>query len=181
MNEKISELKINNEIDIEKIINEYSNYLYIVVKNICGTYLTNEDIEEILLDVFWVLWKNREKLDENRQIKPYISSIAHNLTKKKMTEVSKKQNVTLLEKNVNIDITNFDFIIDDKLEKEELEYILNELSEEDYQIFTLFYYDSYKTKQIANKLNISNVNVKTKLCRIRKKIKKKLKERGYSI
>ena len=181
MNEKISELKINNEIDIEKIINEYSNYLYIVVKNICGTFLTNEDIEEILLDVFWVLWKNREKLDENRQIKPYISSIAHNLTKKKMTEVSKKQNVTLLEKNVNIDITNFDFIIDDKLEKEELEYILNELSEEDYQIFTLFYYDSYKTKQIANKLNISNVNVKTKLCRIRKKIKKKLKERGYSI
>ncbi len=181
MNEKISELKINNEIDIEKIINEYSNYLYIVVKNICGTFLTNEDIEEILLDVFLVLWKNREKLDESRLIKPYISSIAHNLTKKKMTEVSKKHSITLLEENVNIDITDFDLIIDDKLEKEELEYVLNELSEEDYQIFTLFYYDSYKTKQIANKLNISNVNVKTKLCRIRKNIKKKLKERGYSI
>ena len=181
MNEKISEFKINNEIDIEKIINEYSNYLSVVIKNICGNFLSNEDIEEILLDIFLALWKNREKLDGDKPIKPYISSIAHNLTKKKIAEINKENNFSLLEENTIIDMTNFDFIIDNKLKNEELEYILNELSEEDYQIFTLFYYNSYKVKQIANKLDISNVKVKTKLCRIRKKIKKKLKERGYSI
>lgn len=181
MNEKISELKMNNEINMEKIINEYSNYLSVVVKNICGNMLANEDVEEIILDVFLALWKNREKLDECKPIKPYISSIAHNLTKKKMTEICKEYDITPLEENLIIDMTNFNFIIDNKLKKEEVEYILNELSEEDYQIFTLFYYNSYKVKQIANKLDISTVKVKTKLCRIRKKIKKKLKERGYSI
>ena len=181
MNEKISELKINNEINMEKIINEYSNYLLAVIKNICGNFLSDEDIEEILLDVFLALWKNREKLDEDKPIKPYISSIAHNLTKKKMTDIYKVYDIAPLEENTIIDLTNFDFIIDNKLQKEELNYILKELSNEDYQIFTLFYYNSYKVKQIANKLNISTVKVKTKLCRIRKKIKKKLKERGYSI
>ena len=181
MNEKISDFKINNEIDIERIINEYSNYLLVVIKNVCGNFLSSEDIEEILLDVFLALWKNREKLDEEKPIKPYISSIAHNLTKKKISEINKENNISPLEENIIIDTTNFDFIIDKKLKKEEVEYILKELSEEDYQIFTLFYYNSYKVKQIANKLDISTVKVKTKLCRIRKKIKKKLKEMGYSI
>ena len=181
MNEKISEFKINGEIDIERIINEYSNYLLVVIKNICGNILSNEDIEEILLDVFLALWKNRGKLDENKPIKPYISSIAHNLTKKKMTQIHKENDISPLEENIIMDKINFDFILDNKFKKEEVEYILNELSEEDYQIFTLFYYNLYKVKQIANKLDISTVKVKTKLCRIRKKIKKKLKERGYSI
>ena len=181
MNEKISKFKINDEIDIERIIDEYSNYLSVVIKNICGNILSDEDVEEILLDVFLALWKNREKLDKNKPIKPYISSIAHNLTKKKMTQIHKKNDISPLEENTIIEETNFDFIIDNKFKKEEVDYILNELSEEDYQIFTLFYYNSYKVKQIANKLDISTVKVKTKLCRIRKKIKRKLKERGYSI
>ena len=181
MNEKISKFKTNNEIDMERIINEYSNYLSVVIKNICDNFLSNEDIEEILLDVFLALWKNREKLDEEKPIKPYISSIAHNLTKKKMSEIHKESDISPLEENTIIDLENFDFIIDNKLKKDEVEYILNELSEEDYQIFTLFYYNSYKVKQIASKLGISAVKVKTKLCRIRKKIKKKLKGKGYSI
>ena len=181
MNKKISNYKNNNEIDIEKIINEYSNYLLVIVKNICGNYLSNEDIEEILLDVFLALWKNRERLDEGKPIKPYISSIAHNLTKKKMTEINRNNNNISFEYNINTDIVNFDFIIDNNLKEEELKYILNGLSKEDYQIFTLFYYYSNKVKQIADKLDISVVKVKTKLHRIRNKIRKKLKERGYSI
>lgn len=181
MNEKISKFKTNSEIDMERIINEYSNYLSVVIKNICSNFLSNEDIEEILLDVFLALWKNREKLDEEKPIKPYISSIAHNLTKKKILENHKEDNISPLEENTIIDTTNFDLIIDNKLKKEEVEYILKDLSKEDYEIFTLFYYNSYKVKKIANKLDISTVKVKTKLCRIRKKIKKKLKERGYSI
>ena len=72
----IRDFIINDELDIEKIINEYSGYLLKVVSNICGTYLNREDIEEIILDVFCTLWKNKEKLDLEKDIKPYIASIA---------------------------------------------------------------------------------------------------------
>ncbi len=93
MNEEIGNYKIDNEIDIEKIISEYSNYLRVVIKNICGNYLSEEDIEEVLLDTFLALWKNKNILNDYKPIKPYISSIAHNLTKKKMTQMHQNQEI----------------------------------------------------------------------------------------
>lgn len=183
MNEKniISNFKEGNKLNIERIIEEYSNYLFTVIKNICGDILTIEDIEEIIFDVFLALWKNKDKLDEEKNIKPYISSIAHNLTKKKLTEINPKFKIIELDDNLNINTDNWIDFIENKLKIEELNYILKDLSEEDYQIFTLFYYNSNKTKEIAKKLDISNMKVKTKLHRIRNLIKKKLKERGYSV
>ncbi len=180
MNKLIKDYIIESELDIEKIINEYSNYLKVVVTNICGNYLSQEDIEEIILDVFLVLWKNKNKLDTNKSIKSYIASIAHNLTKKKMTSSSKNYNNIELDENILADI-NIENSFDKKLKYKELENVIHELSNQDYTIFTLFYYNSYKTKQIAERLGISNMKVKTKLHRIRLKIKKKLEERGYSI
>lgn len=183
MNEKnkISNFKNGNELDIEKIINEYSNYLFMVVKNACGNYLQSEDIEEIILDVFLALWNNKEKLDETKDIKPYISSIAHNLIKKKMSLKSDNLNLMELKEDMARTVDDWAEVIDNTVTIEKIDYILNDLSEEEYQIFTLFYYYSYKTKEIAKKLDISNMKVKTKLHRIRNHIKKKLKESGYSI
>lgn len=65
---KISNFKCGNELNIEKIINEYSNYLFKIIKNICGNFLQIEDIEEIILDVFMAVWKNKEKLDEEKNV-----------------------------------------------------------------------------------------------------------------
>ena len=114
MNKLIKDYIIESELDIEKIINEYSNYLKVVVTNICGNYLSQEDIEEIILDVFLVLWKNKNKLDTNKSIKSYIASIAHNLTKKKMTSSSKNYNNIELDENILADI-NIENSFDKKL------------------------------------------------------------------
>ncbi len=183
MNErnKISNFKSNNELDIEKVINEYSNYLFKVIKNICGNYLQLEDIEEVILDVFLALWKNRDKLDDTKDIKPYISAIAHNLTKKKMTIKSEKLNITEIKEEIVQTIDDWTEVIDNSIKIKEINKILNDFSEEDYKIFTFFYYHSYKTKKIAMELGISDMKVKTKLYRIRNRIKKKLKESGYSV
>ena len=48
----------------------------------------------------------------------------------------------------------------------------------DIEIVNLFYYSSMSVKDIAKKLNISELNVKTRLHRIRKKIKKELNNGG---
>ena len=48
----------------------------------------------------------------------------------------------------------------------------------DIEIVNLFYYSSMSVKDIAKKLNISEFNVKTRLHRIRKKIKKELSNGG---
>lgn len=183
MNEKnrISNFKDGNNLNIERIINEYSNYLFKVIKNICGNYLLLEDIEEIILDVFVALWKNKYKLDETKDIKPYISAIAHNLTKKKMNEKNLSLNFTQINDEMIQVIDDWSEIVDNSMKIDEVNYIVKELSEEDYQIFTLFYYYSYRIKEIAKKLDISELKVKSRLHRIRNRIKKKLKESGYSV
>ena len=67
MNEKkkISEYYKNNELDLEKVIDEYSRYVYKIIENMAMQYLSKEDIEEIISDTFVVLWKNRNKLNKN--------------------------------------------------------------------------------------------------------------------
>ena len=181
-NDKISKFKHKNELNIEEIINKYSNYLFKVIKNISKEYLSLEDIEEIILDVFIAIWKNKNKLDENQSIKSYMSSIAHNLTKKKLSNLN--SNIKLVELDENIKYYSNDSIdiIENNINIEKLNQTLTTLSLEEYEIFTKFYYNSKKCKEIAKELNISEIKVKTKLHRIRKKIRKKLIEKGgYSI
>ena len=55
--EKLEDYVKNNVLNIEEIVNDYSKFLYKVIKN--NSYnLTSEDIEEIISDSFFALWKN---------------------------------------------------------------------------------------------------------------------------
>ena len=54
------------------------------------------------------------------------------------------------------------------------------IKQEDKDIFVLYYYNSKSMKEIAKILNIKENKIKSRLCRIRKKIKKILEKRGYS-
>lgn len=57
----------NNELDLEKIINEYSSYTATVINNMAKDDLNKEDKEEIISEVFFILWKNNKKLDYNKE------------------------------------------------------------------------------------------------------------------
>ena len=73
--------------------------------------------------------------------------------------------------------------IEDDLEASEINiFILEQLKmigEQEYKIFTKYYYEEKKIKQIAKELNLSTSNVKTKLHRTREKMKKILKIGGF--
>ena len=56
---KIEKYKNNQKLDLEKIIAEYSGYVYSIIKNMTNEYLSNEDVEEIMSDTFFILWKNK--------------------------------------------------------------------------------------------------------------------------
>ena len=57
-----------------------------IIKN-SGYLFSNEDIEEIASDVFLVIWKNKEKLDINKEITPYIAGITKKLILKRKSNV----------------------------------------------------------------------------------------------
>ena len=142
-------------------------------------YLSKEDVEEIVSDTFFILWKNTDKLEDDRILSSYIAGITRNLVKEKSRVI-----------NINFDISDYENIIQDNIkvdmicEQREkiniLEKTVNQLKEDDVLIFNLYYYSSMKITEIAKALNITDFNVKMRLHRIRKKIKKEFSKGGYS-
>ena len=71
----------NNELDLEKIINEYSSYTATIIDNMARNSLKDEDKEEIVSEVFFILWKNKNKLNINKYLSSYIAGITRNVVK----------------------------------------------------------------------------------------------------
>lgn len=179
MKNKIEEYKNNQELDLEKIINEYNGYVHTIIKNMANKYLSSEDIEEIVSDTFFILWKNAYKLEDEKCLSSYIAGITRNLVKEKSKVININFDISDYE-NIIQDNTKIDMICEQREKINILEKTVKQLKENDILIFNLYYYSSMKISEISNALNISDFNVKMKLHRIRKKIKKELLKGGYS-
>ncbi len=150
-----------------------------IIKN-SGYLFSNEDLEEIASDVFLAVWKNKEKLDINKEITPYMAGVTKNLILKKKNNI-KNENENIEEfKNVLYEKNNN---IHNQIEESEkitiLTKELTKMKEEDKKIFTYYYYQSKSIKDISNLLKISQIKVKSRLSRVRKKLKNELEKRGY--
>lgn len=178
-NKKIKEYINNQELDIETIMKEFTNYILKIIRN--NNYnFSDEDIEEIVSDVFLVVWNNKDKLNINKNLAPYIAGITQKLILKKLRN----------NKNTTINIEAFeDSLYDNEILDLQYEIIeknniinneLKNIKIEDKNIFIYYYYNSKGIKEIAKLLNINERKVKSRLFRIRRKLKLELEKRGYS-
>ncbi len=175
---KIEDYFINDILQIENLMNDYTNYILTIIRNF-SINLSDEDTEEIILDVFLALWNNQSKLNKDCNMSAYIAGITKNLIMKKYKKVKYVENIEdYEEKLVSIDNIELDFTENEK-NKAILEEI-NKMNSDDKDIFISYYYDEKKVKEIAIMYNFSEAKVKSRLFRVRKKLKKVLKERGYS-
>ena len=161
----------NQDVDLDKIIDEYSSYIKTVINNMAGKNLSYEDKEEVLIDTFFIFWKNKDI--KVFHIEAYLAGIARNLIKEKF----KKSNILYFIDDYENEIVLVDNIeiFSEKREKlDKLEIGYKALSGQEFEILTLFYYSGLEITDIAKRLNLTKTNVKTKLFRIRKKLKKYL-------
>lgn len=178
-NKKIGKYLRNNELDLEMIIDEYGRYIYKIIENMAVQYLSKEDIEEIISDTFLVLWKNRDKLDTSKELSPYIAGITKNLVKEKSRVINIHSDISDYE-NIIQDLSKIDMICEQREKISIIDQTVKKMKKTDIEIFELYYYSSIKISEIATILNISEFSIKSKLFRIRKKIKKELLKGGYS-
>lgn len=161
------------KLDIETIIKEYSGYIYTSIINMSSNILKDEDIEEIISDVFFILWKNKDKLKPTDKVNFYLVGIAKNLLKEKYRKQKQNFNIDDYENYFSNDKT-LEEVYEEKAKMQILQKELNLLSEKDKKIFRLFYYGNKKTKEIARELNMNEITVRSRLHRIKKQIKKDL-------
>lgn len=176
--EKIKDYIDRNSINIEKLINEYYGYVYTIVKNMKSIYISNEDMEEIISDTFFAIWKNSRKLKEDVYIKPYLAGTVKNIIKNKYRTTNLDFSIVDYEEKI-IDITSLQKITEENEQNEIIRNTLKKMKKEEYKIFMMFYYENLKIKEIAKKLSISESKVKVILHRIRKQIKRNLENGGY--
>lgn len=170
---------INHQLDIKKVVNDYSRYIFTIVANMTKGFLKDEDIEEIISDIFLIIWKNQRKLKKEMPFKPYITVVTKNAVRNKIR--SNKNMIKLLELQEDIKSSfNLSDILESQEESEIISKELDSMKDDDNKIFIMFYYHGKKVKEIAKELGYTEFNINTKLHRIRKRIKKVLEERGYN-
>lgn len=169
----------DNKLNIELLMKDYTNYIYTIIRNNYKS-LSEEDTEEIALDVFITLWNNQNKLDINKKMSSYIAGITRNLIKKKYRSIYNDDNIEDYELVLS-DIENIELKFVTKEENKAINDEVNRLKTEDRDIFYMYYYNEMKIKDIAKYYKVSENKIKLKLFRIRKKLSKRFKKRGFDI
>lgn len=167
---------VDNQLDMPRVFDEYYHYVSKIIKN--KHTIKIEDEEEMIADVFLILWKNKDRLDRKAVFSPYIAGITKRLIYRKYRELSKMIKFSQYE-NEMISHFNVDEIVEQKEMNDCITKNLKALGDTEYEIFKKFYYEGKKVKQIAQEMNLSSSNIKTKLHRTRKKIKEILKVGGF--
>lgn len=165
----------NNEIDMDQIIEDFTPYITTIITKGTNNKLSFEDKEEIYSDTFFILWKNRNRLNINVSLNSYLAGITKNLIKEKYRKLKIVYDISDFENDVLNSVNMYE---NDRELIWDIEQKIKGLKDIDIKIVNLFYYSSVSIKDIAKKLNISELNVKTRLHRIRKKIKKELNNGG---
>ena len=177
-NEILKDYLKNGKVDIDKIIDDFYGYVYIIVKNGVSMAITNEDIEEIISDVFVAIWKNSRYLLKTTEIKPYLTGIAKNVIRNRYRNTELNFSISDYEENL-VDTCNIEKITEENEQNKVIFNTLKTVKTKEYEIFIMFYYESKSVKEIAKVLNLSISNVKTTLHRVRKIIKRNLEDGGY--
>ena len=179
-NEKAIYMYMKEDVlDIDKIIDDFSGYLYTIIQN-AGSFV-KEDIEEIISDTYLILWNNQYKLDFDKKLSSYLVGIVKNLIKQKYKVFNNSyENIESYE-DVLITNEGLDVVIENNEVNRKIIELLNKLKEDDKEIFYEYYFYSRKIKEIAIENNISESKVKIILHRTRNKLRKELLKGGYSL
>ncbi len=176
-NQLAEKLRQGDTSALGEIIDCYTGYVCVVIRNFSRGVFSEQDIEELCSDVFYKLWQHRENLDAEVGFRSYLSAIARNAVKDRFkTAKSPCEDIS------EMDIPS-SFSIEDAAELRETLRCIDEglktLPERDSEIFVRYYFYGESTPEIAVRMDISEGTVRSALSRTRSKLKEFLMERGF--
>lgn len=171
MNRLVQSAKNGNKNSFIKLINSIKNDLYRIAK----VKLSNEDdINDILQDTILDIYSSLDKLQNNSFFKTWCIRILINNCNDKLKEKYKIKNIM----NYDTTIDDNNYISDDDVFNTvytSFDYIalIEVLSENERLVFTLYYEDELKIKEISQILDVKENTIKSIIRRGKQKIKQK--------
>lgn len=170
MEELLRKLKNGDECAFETIVEIYQNQLLVIAEiRIGDKQLAKDAVQETFLSLYLNSWKikNSEKLKSWLAI-VLISKCNNILKSNKFTQISIEehdfQNIIYAEDDFKDILDKVDFY----------EYI-SCLDMDERTIMAMYYYDNYTTKDISKILKISEGTIKSKISRVKNKLKNKIR------
>ena len=124
----------------------------------------NDKAEEIVQDIFYGIWKNKEKLDIRISFKSYLYRAVHNNC---LQVIQHNQVEEKYRKHMVNNVEEFQIDPMQEMELEEMNHIveqtLESLPERCKQIFSMSRFEGLKYKEIAEKLDISAKTVEANM------------------
>ena len=171
-------LRKKEESALEDIMKKYISLISSVIFNIGRGMLSKEDMEEALTDTFSTLWINSDKV-KGESLKGYLCCIAKTKTLDKMDTIHPPSDTDIDEIDI-ADDRSLEYSVEQNDINKVLGEIVNSLSAPDNEIVMRYYFYYQRIADIAAVMGLTPENVKVRLYRARKQMKKLLEERGYS-
>lgn len=159
-------IRRGSENALGQLIDKYSAYVCVVIRNTVGTSLTQEDIEEIASDVFFSLW---EKADGVQKVKQWLAATARNKAKNKLRGV--REVLPLDSEYISANEHELEDTYISDYERNAMKKAVLLLESPDLEIFTQHYYESRTVSEIAVETGMTETAIKQRLFRGRRKLK----------
>ncbi len=159
-------LERDPETGVRQLMQQYAALAYSVIAGRSGSAASAEDIEECVSDVFFEVYRQRERFDpEKGTLRAFISVVARrravNLFRKTVREAGRRADGELPE---GVE-PGFEEAVIGAEERRQLLETIRSLGEPDSQIIFRRYYFGQKSKEIAADLGMTPGAVDTRLSR----------------
>ena len=153
---------LNDEIIIKKYSKTVYKIAYSIVQN-------KNDADDVFQNVFLKYIKKHPRFNDETHEKAWFIRVTVNTAKSFVSQAWYKNTEAISEQIVYAQNDKFD-----------LDFAIKQLNPRDRTIIYLFYYEGYKTDEIAKIMKMTSAAVRTALSRTRNKLKVILEKEGYN-
>jgi len=151
----------------------YKEYSYRLYRFALGYLKTEEEAEELVQEVFMIIWEKREGLKENLSFKSFLFTISFNIIRKHFRTRAYLTEYCNSGLKIDPDMQTSQKITYDSL-FQYITQLVNQLPVRRKEIFIKSRFEGLSIKEISEKLNISHKTVENQLTDALKFIRKNL-------
>lgn len=156
--------------EFKRLADLYLDTVYRIALGSCGS---TADAEDIVQNTFVKLLEYKKKFRDDEHAKRWLIRVAVNEGHMLWRKRSRERTIPLEDAAPLEEMASFSEALSQ--DESDLLAALDELPRKYRQILHLFYFEGYSSKEIAQILEISDENVRTRLQRARKQLKEILK------
>ncbi|CDI49929.1 sigma-70 family RNA polymerase sigma factor [Clostridium tetani] len=172
----IKEIRKRNTRALDYIVDNYSNLVFKIVGGVLNSSFYFQHVEECANDVFWSVWNNIESFDEEKgEFKHWIAAISKYKAIDYKRKLFKESTVEDIDDYYNLcDEISTENIVVSKENKKEVLNAINNMKDEDREIFIRRYFLYEGVENIAKIFGVNRNSIDKRLSRGRKVLKKDL-------